>query len=197
MSGTLVSTGERIANDNLDICFVHGAYNLGPVYESREIITTAMHAGEIVTHVRTAGGEDNWLIMPDKSPFAYGVLEWDPGIVAGVSTDYAVGDDVKAIPYHFNPGAICRNIQCADPDTVDCQPDHQLHTNSAVAGSLKVLTEVALVDPSGAGTGEAFNTGAVIGDLAATIANRTPMKQAYFLTDPSAAYVTVAYILNT
>ena len=50
---------------------------------------------------------------------------------------------------------------------------------------------------AGAGTGEAFNSGAVIGDLAATIANRTPMKQAYFLTDPSAAYVTVAYILNT
>ena len=197
VGATLVSTGERIANNNLDICFVHGAYNLGAIYESREIITTAAHAGEIMAHVQTAGGEDNWLIMPDKSRNPYCILEWDEGLTVGVSTDYEVGNDVKAIPFHFNPGAICRNIQCADPDTVDCQPDHQLHTNSGTAGSLKVLTEVALVDTNGTGTGEAFNPGAVIGDLAATIANRTPMKQAYFLTDPSNPYTTVAYILNT
>ena len=197
MSGTLVSTGEKIFNSNLDICFVQGAYNLGPIYESREIITTAMHAGEIVTHVRTVGGEDNWLIMPDKSAFPYGVLEWDPGLTPGVSTDYSTGDDVKGIPFHLNPGAYIRNVQCEDPDTVDVQPDHQLHTNSGTAGHLKALTEVALVDTNGTGTGEAFNPAAVIGDLAATIANRTPMRQAYFLTDPSASYVTVAYILNT
>ena len=196
VGATIISTGERIVNDNLDLCFVHGAYNLGAIYEPREIITTAMHAGEIATHVRTAGGEDNWLIMPDKSAFAAAVLEWEEALTVGVSTDYEVGDDVRGIPFHNNPGAEIRNVQCADP-TVNCQPDHQLHTNSGVAGSLKVLTEVALVDPAGAGTGEAFASGTVIGDLGATIANRTPMRQIYFLTDPNAAYTTVAYILNT
>jgi hypothetical protein len=196
VGATIVSTGERIVNNNLDICFVHGAYNQGPVYESREIITTAMHAGEIATHVRTAGGEDNWLIMPDKSAFPYCVLEWDEGLTVGVSADYDVGNDVRGIPFHKNPGAEIRNVQCADP-TVDCQPDHPLHTNSGTAGALKVHTEVALIDPAGSGTGEAFASATVIGDQGATIANRTPMRQMYFLTDPNAIYTTVAYILNT
>ena len=196
VGATLVSTGERIVNNNLDICFVHGAYNQGAIYESREIITTAMHAGEIAAHVQTAGGEDNWLIMPDKSRNPYCILEWDEGLTVGVSTDYDIGNDVKAIPFHFNPGAICRNIQCVDPSGQDVTPDHPLHTNSGEAGSLKAITEAALVS-SATGTTEAFGAGATTGDEIATIANRTPMKQSYFLTDPSAAYTTVAYILNT
>lgn len=196
VGATLVSTGERIANNNLDICFVHGAYNLGAIYESREIITTAAHAGEIMAHVQTAGGEDNWLIMPDKSRNPYCILEWDEGLTVGVSTDYAVGDDVKGIAFHWNPGAICRNIQCVDPDTQDVTPDHPLHTNSGEAGALKAITEAALVS-SNTGTTESFGATATTGDEIATIANRTPMKQAYFLADPSNPYVTVAYILNT
>ena len=115
-------------------------------------------------------------------------------VVAGASSDYAVGDDVKGITFHFNPGALCRNIQCADPATVDQKPNDWLHTNSGAAGSLKVLTEVVLID-SDTNDGEAFNTGAVIGDLAATIAPRCPMRAKGFIVDGSAAYLTVGYIV--
>ena len=197
VGATIVSTGERIANNNLDICFVHGAYNQGAVYESREILTTAMHAGEIATHVQTAGGEDNWLIMPDKSRNPYCILEWDEGLTVGVSTDYEVGNDVAAIPFHKNPGAEIRNVQMVDPTGQDVTPDHPLHTNSGTPGALKAITEAVLIDPAGSGTGEAFGSAVVVGDEGATIANRTPMKQMYFLADPNAAYTTVAYILNT
>ncbi len=197
VGATLVSTGERIENNNLDICFVHGAYNLGGILEAREIITTAMHAGEIAAHVQTAGGEDNWLIMPDKSKNPYCILEWDEGLTVGVSTDYEIGNDVKAIPFHRNPGALIRNVQCSDPTGQDVTPDHPLHTNSGTPGALKAITEAVLVDPAGAGTGEAFTSGVVVGDEGSCIVNRTPMKQAYFLADPNGAYTTVAYILNT
>ena len=196
VGATLVSTGERIANNNLEICFVHGAYNLGMVPETRELITTAMHAGEIAAHVQTAGGEDNWLIMPDKSRNPYCILEWDEGLTVGVSTDYEVGNDVIAIPFHFNPGALIRNVQCSDPTGQDVTPDHPLHTNSGTAGALKAVTEAALTS-SATGTTESFAAGVTTGDEGATIINRTPMKQAYFLADPNAAYTTVAYILNT
>lgn len=195
MGATIVSSGERIANDINQITFVHGAYNLGPIYEKRTLVTTAVHPGEIIIHVQTVGGEDSYLIMPDKSDRAYGAVELDFKLIDLATDDYTITvNDIPAIPFHMNPGAYLRNIQCADPDTVDVTPDHPLHTNSGVAGSLKALTEVALVDPAGAGTGEAFNSGVVIGDLGATIMNRTPMRQAYFLTDPSAVYTTVAYI---
>lgn len=194
MSGTLVSTGERIANDNLDICFVQGAYNLGPVYESREIITTAVHAGEHVAHVTTTGGEDNYIIGPDATPDSYAILEWDPGLVAGVSTDYATGDDVKGIPYHLNPGAYMRNIQCVDPNNSDVSPDEHLHTKSGAAGSfIAHHTEDTFVDSDDA-DGEAFSAGVLVGDLFSHIKSRSPLRQAYFLTDPSAVYTTVAYI---
>ena len=196
VGATIVSTGERIVNDNLDLCFVHGAYNLGPVYESREILTTAMHAGEIAAHVQTAGGEDNWLIMPNKSPNPYCILEWDEGLSVGVSTDYEIGDDVKGIPFHKNPGAEIRNVQCADPVGQDVTPDHPLHTNSGTAGALKAITEANLQN-STTNTTEAFAAAVVTGDEGGTLISRYPMRQMYFLTDPNAIYTTVAYILNS
>ena len=194
LGATIVSTGERAVTNALELVFVHGLHNFGCVYESREIITTAMHAGEIATHVQTVGGEDNWLIMPDKSAQAYAVLELDLGLTTLMSVDYDVGNDVKGIPFWRNLGALLQSVQCADPDTQDVTPDHVLHTNSGTAGSLRAIKEAVLVDPAGAGTGEAFTSGVVVGDMGSMIVNRSPMRQAYFLTDPSAAYVTVAYI---
>ena len=194
LGATIVSAGERAVVNALELVFVHGLHNFGCVYESREIITTAMHAGEIATHVQTVGGEDNWLIMPDKSAQAYAVLELDLGLVTKMSDDYEVGNDVKAIAFWRNLGALLQSIQCADPVGQDVTPDHVLHTNSGQAGYLKAVTEAVLVDPAGAGTGEAFTSGVVIGDEGSHISNRSPMRQSYFLTDPNADYVTVAYI---
>ncbi len=194
---TLKSTGDRIDCSNTRPIFVQGAYNLGAVYVSREIITTAMHAGETISYPTGAGGEDNWLICPDEGISPIGLLEVDFGIVAGVSTDYDTGDDVNAILYHWNPGALCQSVQCADQVGDVADAGKLLSTSSGVAGSLKILTEVALVDPSGAGTGEAFNTGVTWGDQGSLHHNRTPMRQAYYQADASAAYLVVAYILNT
>ncbi|KKL23387.1 hypothetical protein LCGC14_2425900 [marine sediment metagenome] len=193
LGATIISAGERAVVNALELVYVHGLHNFGCVYESREIITTAMHAGEIATHVQTVGGEDNWLIMPDKSAQAYAVLELDLGLTTLMSIDYDVGNDVKAIPFWKNLGALLQSIQCADPVGQDVTPDHVLHTNSGVAGSLKAVKEAALTS-STTGTTESFAAGVTTGDLGSHISNRSPMRQAYFLADPSANYVTVAYI---
>ncbi len=55
-------------------------------------------------------------------------------------------------------------------------------------------TELAFVDSDGA-DGEAYAAGTVASDKEAAVKPRSFLKQAYFLTDPSAAYNTVAYIL--
>ncbi len=193
LGATVVSTGERATVNPLEKVFVHGLHNFGCVYESREIITTAMHAGEVATHVQTTGGEDNWLIMPDKSAQAYAILELDLGLTTLMSVDYDIGNDVQAIPFWKNLGALLQSVQCADPDTQDVTPDHVLHTNSGVAGSLRAVKEANIVS-SATGTTESFSAGVVVGDLGSHISNRSPMRQAYFLTDPSDNYVTVAYI---
>ena len=193
LGATIISAGERAVVNALELVFVHGLHNLGCVYESREIITTAMHAGEIATHVQTVGGEDNWLIMPDKSAQAYCVLELDLGLTTLMSVDYDVGNDVKGIPFWKNLGALLQSVQMVDPDTQDVTPDHVLHTNSGEAGALKAVTEAALTS-STTGTTESFAAAVVTGDEGSHISNRSPMRQAYFLADPSAAYVTVAYI---
>ncbi len=194
---TLKSTGDRIDCSNLKPIFVHGAYNLGAVYISREIVTTALHAGETLSYPTGAGGEDNWLICPDEGISPVGVAEWEPSIVAGVSTDYDTGDDIRGIMYHWNPGALLQSVACADQVGDVADAGKLLTTSSGVAGSLKILTEVALVDPAGAGTGEAFNTAVTWGDQGSLHHNRTPMRQAYYQADASAGYTVVAYILNT
>ncbi len=55
-------------------------------------------------------------------------------------------------------------------------------------------TETTFVDSDGA-DGEAYGAGVVASDKEAAVKPRSFLKQAYFLTDPSAAYDTVAYII--
>lgn len=196
MGSTIVSTGERIACDDTQTVFVHGAYNLGPVLENREIETAAIHPGEGIEHDRGAGGEDSYTLHTDASAAAYGIMEIDFAQIASCATDYATGDDAPGIPYHMNPGAYLRNIVCVDP-TQAVEPDSPLTVSSGLAGAFKVLIEEALVDPTGSGTGEAFASGATVGAMGAQFANRLPLRQAYYLADPSAAYDTVAYIVGS
>ncbi len=147
VGATLVSTGERIVNNDLQQVFVHGPHNLGPVYENRELITTAAHPGEHVDHVQTAGGEDNYIIGPDKTPYSYGILEIDFGLILDCSVDFAIGDDVPGIPYHMNFGAYLRNIVCVDPVTSDVSADEPLSTDSGTAGAFQAYhTETVFVD---------------------------------------------------
>ena len=195
MSGTLVSTGERIANDDSDHVFVHGAYNLGPVLEKRTLSTTAAHPGEHVSHVTTAGGEDFYIIGPDATADSYAILEVDFGLIADCSVDYThTTDEVPGIPYHMNPGAYLRNIVCADPNSSDVSPDQLLCTVSGAAGSfIAHHTEMTMATEA---DNEGWPAGTTSAALAAQLWDRCPLRQAYFLTDPSAVYDTVAYVKN-
>ena len=195
MGSTIVATGEKIVCDDTMKVFVHGAYNLGPIIETRNLSTTAAHPGEHVDHVQTTGGEDYYIIGPDKTPYSYGVLEVDFGIIADCSIDYThTTDEVPALPYHMNPGAYLRNIVCVDPVTSDVSPDEPLSTDSGTAGAYQAYhTETTFVDSDDA-DGEAFEAGLLVGDKKSAVKNRTFLKQAYFLTDPNGAYNTVAYV---
>ena len=155
MGSTLVNTGERIVCDDSMTVFVHGAYNLGPVLESRVLESDAVHPGEGIEHDKGADGEDSYTLHTARSATAYGLCEIDFGMIADCSVDYTVAtDDVPAIPYHMNPGAYVRNIVCVDP-TADIEPDQALLIDPSTAGSFIPLIEVALKD-SVTGTPEAF-----------------------------------------
>lgn len=194
MSSTLRSTGEKISNDDLKYVFVHGAYNLGPILENREVETAGFHPGEGIEHDKGAGGEDSYTEHTVRSATAYGVAEIDFDQISSCVTDYAVGDDIPGIPYHMNPGAYLRNIQYVDP-TADLEPDQQLIISPGTAGSFIQLIEVALAS-SNTGTTEAFEAAIVIGDAGAIFANRSPMRNAYFITDTGAPHTVVAYITH-
>lgn len=193
MGSTLVDTGERITCDDTQKVFVHGAYNLGPVLEWRTL-AEAMHPGEGLQHTAGASGEDDYILHTAKSAKAYGVSEIDFGQIATCATDYTITTDTApGIPYHMNPGAYLRNIVFVDP-TAAIYPDQCALIDPSTAGAFIPLIEVALVNPTGTGTGEAFNDAAVIGDAAATFAGRCPMRVAYGLADPSDAVDLVTYI---
>lgn len=194
MGSTLVYTGDRIDNDTNKIVFVIGAYRFGPVYEIRNLSTTAAHPGHHVSHVTTAGGEDYYIVGPDATPDSYGILELNKAMVDTCASNYTeTTDDVPAIPYHLNPGAYVRNIQCEDPAT-DVPPDTPLCTTSGTAGSFVAhITEVTFAD-SDTTEGEAYPNGNVYNSLTTQIKSRLPVRQAYFLTDPTAVYTDVAYL---
>ena len=194
MGSTIVSSGEKIAIDLTKQIFVHGAYNLGPILEPRQLATTAAHPGEGIDHVQTTGGEDFYIISPDGTSYQYGVLEIDFKLIDKCSDDYDVGNEVLGIAYHLNPGAYLRNISCVDPNSSDVSPDEPLHTKSGVAGSwIAAHTEMTMATEA---DNEGWPAGTTSDALAAHLMNRVHLKQAYFLTDPSAVYNTVAYIIG-
>ena len=160
MGSTMVYTGARVVcNDSMKV-FVHGAYNLGPVYFNREIETAAIHPGEGVEMDRGDGGEDSVTLHTDASRAPYGVCEIDFGMIADCSTDYATGDDVPIIPYHMNLGAILRNIVCKDPGGA-IEPSTPLFTNSGAAGAfIAQISDDTFVDSDSA-DGEAFSAGTI------------------------------------
>jgi hypothetical protein len=199
MGSTIVSSGEKVINNDLQHVFVHGAYNLGPVLEYAEI-EAAIHPGEGIQYADGAGGEDGFILMADGSAIAIGVAEIDFLQIDDCSIDYTVGDNIPGLLFHWNPGALVRNISCADQVGDTAMAGTLLHSASGLAGGFKILNEGPLEDANG-GTGEAFDDGAVLGAGAngekAILANRTYMRQKYYQADASAVYNAVAYFLNS
>ena len=197
MGSEIISTGDRVDCNDLMEVFVHGAYNLGPVLTPLELVTTAVNPGMTLSFTTAAGGEDGYLICPDEGITPVAIAEIDFSQISSCATDYGVGDEIPGIMYHWNPGALCRNIVCADQVGDVADAGKLLTTSSGAAGTLKILTEVALVDTNGTGTGEAYAPAVTWGDQGSLHHNRTPMRQAYYQADASADYDVVAWILNT
>jgi len=195
MGSTIVTTGDRIDNDNNKPVFVIGAYRQGPVKENRVLLTTAVHPGEGVSHATGAGGEDSYLIFADGSIYFYGIVELDKGIVANCSVDYTITTDhIDVIPRHLNPGAYLRNIQCVDP-TTNIEPDGLLTTTSGTAGVFAQFVEADVVVEDASKFCYA-NTAAGVNGAAGTMLlaeARCPLRSAYYLTDPAGGYTDIAY----
>ena len=118
----LKDEGDKIVQ-GLDLhVFVKGAYNLGPVIESREVTSVNVHPGLGVIHATGAGGEDDYTEHGDDSPLSYAVAELDENQIELCSTVYTAEDNIPGLPYHMNPGAYLRNIKIANP-TANIEPD--------------------------------------------------------------------------
>lgn len=197
MGSTIVAAGDRIVCNDLEEIFVHGAYNQGGILTVLELVTTAAHPGEGLSHPTGAGGEDSWLIHPDECISPAAVLEIDFLMIDDCTEDYTIGNEVPAIRYNLNVGAYLRNIVCKDQVGDVADANKLLSTSSGAAGAFKILTETALVDIAATGDGEAYGPGITWGDLGSLHHNRCPLRQAYYQADASADYDVVAYILNS
>lgn len=135
MGATIRSTGDKIDINDLLTVFVQGGYNQGLVLENKELETVEVHPGETLDWATGAGGEDNVTIGANASVHLAGIAEIDYGMISLCSSDYAQADDIPCIFFHWNPGALLRNIQMVDPGAA-LEPGTTLGTTSTVAGSL-------------------------------------------------------------
>jgi len=191
---TLKDEGDKIVTGASLHVFVKGAYNLGPVIEVREAGDATLSPGLGAIHSTGAGGEDDYEVHGNDSPLSYCVIELDENQIADCDATYAQYDNIPGLPYHMNPGAYLRNIDVADPPA-DVDPDTPL--TAEATGTFGVAVEAALVACS-TGNTESYTAASLAGVNGATLGNtvhsRIYLRQAYFLTDPGAAYTTVAYI---
>lgn len=173
--------------------FLNGAYNLGPVIEVREATSAVLHPGMGVIHATGAGGEDDYTEHGNDSALSYAIVELDTNQIVDCQTVYGQYDNIPALPYHMNPGAYVNNIECADPDTNDWEPDAPLCAEAT--GVFGLAIEATL--EAGGATQEAFHAVATSGlnsASGATIHSRILLRNAYFTTDPSAVTYRVCYI---
>lgn len=191
---TLKDEGDKIVIGASLHVFVKGAYNLGPVIEVRQTTSANLSPGLGAIHATGAGGEDDYTEHGNDSPLSYCVIELDENQIADCDATYAQYDNAPGIPYHMNPGAYLRNINVANPGA-DIDPDTPLCPEAT--GTFGVAIEAALV-ACATGTTESYTAASVAGANGATAGNtihsRICLRQAYFLTNPAAAYKTVAYI---
>ena len=198
MGATLVSTGDRIDNDNLKKVGVYGAYNLPIVEWTYEIKAgSTPKPGMHVQPDTGAAGEDDIVTGVDKTPIAFAFTELDKAQIANCDTAYTAGDEIPVIPFCVNVGALLRNVHIADP-AANVDAMKPLCTSSGTAGLVKNVTEATLV--SSTGTHYYFQTstlgtnaaaGTFIEDYLRTIA-----MQRYYIANPSAARQDVVSILH-
>ena len=113
-----------------------------------------------------AGAEDNVTIGANASTDLLGIAEIDFGQLADTTVAYAIADDAPIIFFHWNPGALLRNIQMVNPAAA-LEPGTLLGTTSGTAGALKDDTTTAVcmrsykyvADPAAAFTCVAFIRG--------------------------------------
>ena len=190
---TIKDEGDKIVIGASLAVFVKGAYNKGAVKESREATSANLSPGLGAIHATGAGGEDKYTEHGNDSALSYCVIELDENQIADCDATYAQYDNIPGIPYHLNPGAYLRNINVADPPA-DVNADTPL--TAEASGTFGVAVEATLV-ACASGTTESFTAAATTGlngTDGATFHSRIYLRQAYFLTDPGAAYTTIAYI---
>lgn len=173
--------------------FLNGAYNLGPIIEAREVTSAVCHPGMGVIHATGAAGEDDYTEHGNDSALSYAIVELDTNQIVDSQTVYAQYDNVPAIPYHMNPGAYVNNIECADQDAGDWEPDQPICAEAT--GVFGAAKEAGLV--AGGATAESFAASASAGlnsATGATIHSRILLRNAYYTADPSAVTYRVCYI---
>ena len=174
--------------------FLNGAYNLGPVIEAREATTAVLHPGMGVIHTAGAGGEDDYTEHGNDSPLSYAIVEFDKNQIEDSQTVYGIYDNIPALPYHLIPGAYLNNIECADPDTSDWEPD--MHLVTEAAGIFGRAIE-SVLENSSTGNTEAYAAASVTGangTAGNTQFSRIFIRNAYFTTDPSAVTYRVVFV---
>ena len=164
INSILRSSGDKITVSINKPIWVQGAWNLGPIIETKEIETAGFSPGMFVDPVAVAaGGEDNCTIGASASVVALGIAEIDYGQL-NVNTDaYSIADEAPIIFFHWNPGALLQHIWIVDP-TTNLEPGTLLGTTSTVAGELDddTTTMVCMrsykyvTDPAGTGYVAAF-----------------------------------------
>ena len=137
MGSTLKPGGIRAVCDDFKSVFVMGAYGLGAVYQNFEVITAGFTPGMFVDPgAATVGTEEQCTIGATTSVLAYGHAEVDFGVVANCSVAYVATDSVPVIMYHWNPGALLRNLPTTDPGG-DKGPGVFAGTTSGTAGRIQ------------------------------------------------------------
>jgi len=145
MGSTIVPGGKRAACDDYKSVFVIGAYNLGSVIQNFEVLTAAFTPGMFVDPVVATGNEMEVTIGATGSVVAFGVAECDFGQINDCSVAYQLADSVPILMYHWNWGALLRNLNTVDPGAdVDAMAFYG--TTSGTAGKFKAdITSGALI----------------------------------------------------
>lgn len=144
IGANIKSSGDRLSVDALKPVFVHGAWNLGPILEMKEIETAGFYPGYTVDPVATAADqEDNVTIGGNASVILLGIAELDYGQISACTDAYSVADMAPIIYFHWNPGALLQHVYTADA-AGNMEPGELLGTTSGVAGKLKDDTTTAV-----------------------------------------------------